>query len=50
MAFGKEVISLGDSENASIVEIDDIHSYIGSKKTYSYYLVCYNFIKKQRYL
>ena len=32
--FGKEVVSLGDSEeNASIVEIDEMHSYIGSKKT-----------------
>ena len=32
-AFGKEVVSLGDSEDASIVEIDEMHSYIGSKKT-----------------
>jgi len=31
--FGEEVVSLGDSENASIVEIDEMHSYIGSKKT-----------------
>ena len=32
-AFGAEVISLGDSKDASIVEIDEMHSYIGSKKT-----------------
>jgi len=33
-AFGEELVSLGDSgEDASIVEIDEMHSYIGSKKT-----------------
>lgn len=32
-AFGEEVVSLGESENATIVEIDEMHSYIGSKKT-----------------
>ena len=32
-AFGEEIVSLGESENASIVEIDEMHSYIGSKKT-----------------
>jgi transposase-like protein len=32
-AFGAEIVSLGDSGNASIVEIDEMHSYIGSKKT-----------------
>ena len=32
-AFGEEVVSLGESEDTSIVEIDEMHSYIGSKKT-----------------
>ena len=32
-AFGEEVISLGGLRDASIVEIDEMHSYIGSKKT-----------------
>ena len=32
-AFGEEVVNLGDSKDASIVEIDEMHSYIGSKKT-----------------
>ena len=32
-AFGVEIVSLGESEDASIVEIDEMHSYIGSKKT-----------------
>ncbi len=32
-AFGAEIVSLGDSGSASIVEIDEMHSYIGSKKT-----------------
>jgi len=32
-AFGEKIVSLGESEDASIVEIDEMHSYIGSKKT-----------------
>ena len=31
-AFGEKVVSLGESEDASIVEIDEMHSYIGQKK------------------
>ena len=32
-AFGEEVVNLGELKDASIVEIDEMHSYIGSKKT-----------------
>ena len=31
-AFGEEVVNLGESKDASIVEIDEMHSYIGNKK------------------
>ena len=32
-AFGEKIISLGEAEDTSIVEIDEMHSYIGNKKT-----------------
>lgn len=32
-SFGSEIVKLGEDKEISVVEIDEMHSYIGNKKT-----------------